>query len=171
MSVTSNQSAGTQDCTQNKYSRPMKVATSDSCLTQLHRRAVDEISLRHFSALHPLHRTTIGRHSMVESQSVPAMSAQGIRKSFVDKEILKGIDLDIQPGEHVAVIGPSGSGKSTFIRCLNLLERPDTGTIDVLGKRVLDLATKPSNRAIRELRKQVGMAFQSFNLFATKSAL
>lgn len=108
---------------------------------------------------------------MVEPQSVPALSAQGIRKSFGDKEILKGIDLDIQPGEHVAVIGPSGSGKSTFIRCLNLLERPDTGTIDLLGKRVLDLSTKPSNRAIRELRKQVGMAFQSFNLFATKSAL
>lgn len=99
------------------------------------------------------------------------LSARGIRKSFGSKEILKGIDLDVAEGEQIAIIGPSGSGKSTFIRCLNLLEVPDAGELEVLGKRVFDSGSRTSGKTMRELRKDVGMVFQSFNLFATYTAL
>lgn len=100
-----------------------------------------------------------------------ALSAQQIRKSFGGKEILHGISVDVKKGEHIAIIGPSGSGKSTFIRCLNLLETPDHGTIDLHGERVFDAAEKTPAKSVRALRKRVGMVFQSFNLFATHTAL
>jgi len=100
-----------------------------------------------------------------------ALSARGIRKRFGDREILRGIDLDLERGEHVAIIGPSGSGKSTFIRCLNLLERPEHGTIDLDGQRVFDATVRGRAGDARRLRRQVGMVFQSFNLFTTHTAL
>lgn len=103
--------------------------------------------------------------------SAIALSARDIRKSFGNKEILRGINLDIHKGEHIAVIGPSGSGKSTFIRCLNLLERPSNGTIEINGDRVFDASIKTPAKSVRSLRKRVGMVFQSFNLFATHSAI
>ena len=108
---------------------------------------------------------------MTTPESVPALSAQDIRKSFGEKEILRGISLDVHRGEHIAIIGPSGSGKSTFIRCLNLLEVPDGGTVHLNGNRVFDASTKGSVTSVRDLRKRVGMVFQSFNLFATHTAL
>lgn len=104
-------------------------------------------------------------------EGIFALSAQQIRKSFGSKEILHGISLDVKKGEHIAIIGPSGSGKSTFIRCLNLLESPNHGTIDVCGERIFDAAEKISAKSVRALRKRVGMVFQSFNLFATHTAL
>ncbi|GAA1629365.1 amino acid ABC transporter ATP-binding protein [Leucobacter chromiireducens] len=100
-----------------------------------------------------------------------ALSAHGIRKSYGDKEILRGISVDVRKGEHIAIIGPSGSGKSTFIRCLNALEVPDAGTIDLGGERVFDADRRTPVASVRELRKRVGMVFQSFNLFATHTAL
>ncbi|MDR0945325.1 MAG: amino acid ABC transporter ATP-binding protein [Bifidobacteriaceae bacterium] len=90
----------------------------------------------------------------------------GLRKSFGDREVLKGIDLTIREGEVVCVIGPSGSGKSTLLRCVNLLEKPTAGRVDLLG---VD-ATDPDVDLDR-LRTHVGMVFQQFNLFPHHSVL
>ncbi len=90
----------------------------------------------------------------------------GLHKSFGDNEILKGIDCNIETGEVVCVIGPSGSGKSTFLRCINCLEQPTSGTIKVDG-HVMDENAKN----IDELREDVGMVFQQFNLFPHLSVL
>ncbi|GAA0036316.1 MULTISPECIES: amino acid ABC transporter ATP-binding protein [Brevibacterium] len=84
----------------------------------------------------------------------------GLHKSYGDVEVLKGIDLDVEPGQVVCLIGPSGSGKSTLLRCVNLLEQPNAGTITVAG---FD-ATDPDVE-LNSLRRHVGMVFQAFNLF------
>ncbi|GAA1638350.1 MULTISPECIES: amino acid ABC transporter ATP-binding protein [Brevibacterium] len=84
----------------------------------------------------------------------------GLHKSYDDVEVLKGIDLDVKPGQVVCLIGPSGSGKSTLLRCVNLLEQPNAGTITVAGYD----ATDPDVE-INSLRRHVGMVFQAFNLF------
>jgi len=91
---------------------------------------------------------------------------RGLHKYFGKNEVLKGIDCDIQAGEVVCVIGPSGSGKSTFLRCINCLEEPTSGTIKVDGN-VMDGEAKN----IDELREDVGMVFQQFNLFPHLSVL
>lgn len=87
-----------------------------------------------------------------------------LHKSFGENEILKGIDEHIAKGEVVVVIGPSGSGKSTFLRCLNLLETPTSGTIEFEGK---DITSKSIN--IDKIREKMGMVFQQFNLFPHKT--
>ncbi len=84
-----------------------------------------------------------------------------LRKSFGSNEVLKGIDLSVEQGEVIAIIGKSGSGKSTLLRCINGLESFQSGALTVAGKP-LRHADAP---ALRELRQQVGMIFQSFNLF------
>nr|WP_236674576.1 amino acid ABC transporter ATP-binding protein [Enterococcus sp. BWR-S5] len=89
-----------------------------------------------------------------------------MHKSFDKNEVLKGIDLTVNAGEVVVIIGPSGSGKSTFLRCLNLLEQPTAGKIEFEGKNLLDKSTN-----IDELRQKMGMVFQSFNLFPHKTVL
>lgn len=86
---------------------------------------------------------------------------QGLRKSFGSNEVLKGIDLEVQPGEVIAIIGKSGSGKSTLLRCVNGLESFQAGTLHVQGQPLQNGNAK----AMRELRQHVGMIFQSFNLF------
>ncbi len=88
-----------------------------------------------------------------------------IRKSFDDNEVLCGIDLEVRPGEHISIVGPSGSGKSTLLRCINLLEVPSAGRIEVAGEVVFDEGLKPSERRLVSLRQKVGMVFQGFNLF------
>jgi polar amino acid transport system ATP-binding protein len=85
----------------------------------------------------------------------------GLRKSFGANEVLKGIDLAVQSGEVIAIIGKSGSGKSTLLRCINGLEVFQQGALAVDGKPLLH----DSQSAMRELRQHVGMIFQSFNLF------
>ena len=95
-----------------------------------------------------------------------------LTKQFRGQEVLKGIDLTVQPGEVVAIIGPSGSGKTTLLRCLNLLEVPNGGTIKV-GEILID-ASRPlgsQQGLIRKLRQHVGFVFQNFNLFPHRTAL
>ncbi len=89
------------------------------------------------------------------------ISVKGLKKSFKNHEVLKGIDIEIQSGEVVAIVGPSGCGKSTFLRCLNLLEKPSGGQIlyhDV------DLVSADAKTATKVLLG-MGMVFQQFNLF------
>jgi polar amino acid transport system ATP-binding protein len=100
----------------------------------------------------------------------------GLHKSFGDLEILKGIDFEVDRGEVVAIIGPSGSGKTTMLRCVNLLERPSAGRIEVdsrvLCEELPDGSMSFSNKAeIRAIREHVGMVFQRFNLFPHFTAL
>jgi polar amino acid transport system ATP-binding protein len=91
----------------------------------------------------------------------PLLAIQGLRKSFGDNEVLKGIDLQVKTGEVIAIIGKSGSGKSTLLRCINGLETFQAGTLTVDQQA---LSHHDAN-AMRALRQKVGMIFQSFNLF------
>jgi polar amino acid transport system ATP-binding protein len=88
-------------------------------------------------------------------------SVRALRKSYGEHEVLKGIDLEIAPGEVIAIIGKSGSGKSTLLRCLNGLERFQQGEVQIEGQPL-----RPDDaQALRALRQRVGMIFQGFNLF------
>ncbi len=102
----------------------------------------------------------------------PIVSLRGVRKVFGENEVLKAIDLDIAEGEVVVIFGRSGSGKSTLLRCINFLEEPTAGSIEVDGIRY---EAGPTNRArrktIREIRLKTGMVFQEFNLFPHLSVL
>jgi ABC-type polar amino acid transport system ATPase subunit len=102
----------------------------------------------------------------------PVVRVSGLHKSFGDLEVLKDIDMDIDSGEVVVVFGRSGSGKSTFLRCINFLEEPDQGSIEVAGVAVeAGLPTRHRRREIRRLRTQCGMVFQQFNLFPQMTVL
>lgn len=103
--------------------------------------------------------------------SGPAIEIRGLRKSYGDSEVLTGVSLSVAPGEVVAIIGPSGSGKSTLIRCMNLLETPTGGELHVLGRKAWAEGQTPSKAELRALRREVGMVFQSFNLFPHMTAL
>lgn len=96
-----------------------------------------------------------------------------IHKTFGDNPILRGIDLDIQKGQVVVILGPSGSGKTTFLRCLNVLEMPEQGTIQFTNDVPLtvDFAARPSKHTLLALRRRSGMVFQNYNLFPHKTAL
>ncbi len=94
------------------------------------------------------------------------VSIKDLRKSYGSNEVLKGIDLEVAPGEVVCLIGPSGSGKSTLLRCVNLLEQPNEGTIHVGGFESTD-----PDVDIDRMRRKVGMVFQQFNLFPHLNAL
>ena len=96
----------------------------------------------------------------------PILSIRGLEKSFGVLKVLKGIDLDVQKGEVVCIIGASGSGKSTLLRCLNLLEEPEAGSILFSGEDLTDIDTD-----LDGLRQKIGMVFQSFNLFNNKNVL
>ena len=96
----------------------------------------------------------------------PILSIRGLEKSFGALKVLKGIDLDVQRGEVVCIIGASGSGKSTLLRCLNLLEEPENGQILFNGEDLTDIDTD-----LDSLRQKIGMVFQSFNLFNNKNVL
>jgi len=94
---------------------------------------------------------------------------ENLKKSFGSQEVLKGIDIKVEKGEVLAVIGPSGSGKSTLLRCINYLENPDKGLIRI-GDISVD-ASCPDRDGIRSLRKSTAMVFQNYNLFKNKTAL
>lgn len=112
----------------------------------------------------------------MSAHDTPLVRARNVHKAFGPLEVLKGIDLDVAPGEVVVVLGPSGSGKSTFLRCINHLEAIDQGSIEVDGEQIgyrlhdgrLD---KLSDRAIAAQRRKIGMVFQQFNLYPHMTTL
>ncbi len=95
------------------------------------------------------------------------LRAEGLRKTFGDREVLRGVDLAVLPGEVVVVIGPSGSGKSTLLRCLNYLERPTAGRVWFKGELLGDRGEAELDRQ----RAHIGMVFQRFHLFPHRTAL
>jgi ABC-type polar amino acid transport system ATPase subunit len=102
----------------------------------------------------------------------PIIKVSGLHKYFGPLHVIRGVDLEVMPREVVVIIGPSGGGKSTFLRCLNFLEEPSAGIIEIDGV-VVD-ARQPAGRhrgQVRELRKRAGMVFQQFNLFPHMTAL
>ncbi|GKS89165.1 amino acid ABC transporter ATP-binding protein [Acidovorax sp. SUPP2539] len=103
--------------------------------------------------------------------AAPIVRIRGLRKAFGEHVVLNGIDFDVQPSQVVVVIGPSGSGKSTFLRCCNGLEQPQGGRIDICGRTLVDEGRMLPERELNALREEVGMVFQSFNLFPHLSVL
>lgn len=97
------------------------------------------------------------------------IEVKNISKKFNNNVVLNGIDLNINKGDVVAIIGPSGTGKSTFLRCLNRLEKPESGSISI-GDLSVDLA-RSDKKSLVELRKKTSMVFRGFNLFSKKTAL
>ncbi|ALE04657.1 arginine ABC transporter ATP-binding protein (plasmid) [Arthrobacter sp. ERGS1:01] len=106
----------------------------------------------------------------------PLMVAHDVHKWLGGNHILRGVDMTVQPGEIVCVLGPSGSGKSTLLRCINHLERIDSGTVEVGGERVGYSHHKGelfehTEREAARMRRQIGMVFQHFNLFTHMTVL
>jgi polar amino acid transport system ATP-binding protein len=99
--------------------------------------------------------------------ALPMLRLRGLQKSFGTLQVLKGIDLDVEPGSVVVLIGPSGSGKSTLIRMINGLVQPDKGTLELRGKP-LHIGRES---AWQKLRLEVGMVFQDYTLFPHLSVL
>ncbi|MFC0115583.1 amino acid ABC transporter ATP-binding protein [Kibdelosporangium aridum] len=104
------------------------------------------------------------------------VKAEGVCKRFGSLEVLKGIDLEVQPGEVMCIIGPSGSGKSTFLRCINHLEKVDAGRLSVDGDLVGyeqrgDKLYELRENEVAQKRQEIGMVFQRFNLFPHMTAL
>lgn len=97
------------------------------------------------------------------------IEVKNVSKSFDGKNVLKNVDLTVQSGEVVAILGPSGSGKTTLLRCINFLERADSGTLDFDGE-VFDLRTI-KNKEIARIRQKTAFVFQNYNLFRNKTAL
>lgn len=100
---------------------------------------------------------------------MPVIKIKKLHKSFADNEVLKGIDLNIEKGEAVSILGPSGSGKSTLLRCMNGLEQPDSGQVLFKGEEVKKKTQ--SEKELDEIRSHMGMVFQHFNLFPHLSIL
>ncbi len=103
---------------------------------------------------------------MINEKREAIIQVKGLKKNFGKLEVLKGLDIEIDRGEVVVVIGPSGSGKSTFLRCLNLLEKPTGGDILFHGKSIMRKDMK-----LDKYREKFGMVFQLFNLFENLSVL
>ena len=109
--------------------------------------------------------------------NLPILKAESIKKRFGDNEVLKGISLEARPGEVVAMIGSSGSGKSTFLRCLNLLESPDAGELELEGESLRLVPARDGSlrvadaRQLRRYRSRMAMVFQHFNLWSHMTAL
>ena len=111
--------------------------------------------------------------------SSPLMRVSGLHKQFGAQEVLRGIDLEVMPGDRIAILGASGSGKSTLLRCLNFMELPSAGTVELAGRVIGRAAPGRSDTERRvydeaeltRVRQRVGMVFQQFNLFPHMTAL
>jgi ABC-type polar amino acid transport system ATPase subunit len=102
----------------------------------------------------------------------PVVRVEGLHKSFGDLEVLRGIDMEVEKGQVIVIFGRSGSGKSTLLRCVNFLEDPTAGTIEVSGIRLEGgHRTRHKREQIRQLRTHCGMVFQQFNLFPHMTAI
>lgn len=99
------------------------------------------------------------------------LKVEGLYKNFGKTEVLKGVNLHIQPGEIVVVVGASGGGKTTLLRSINYLEKCSKGNIQVAGEDLLKDGVYASKEKIREIRKNIGLVFQGFNLFPHKSVM
>ena len=109
---------------------------------------------------------------MTTSESQQAqISIRGLHKRYGDNVVLNGIDFDVLPGQVIVIIGPSGSGKSTFLRCCIGLELPEQGDITLCGKALIRQGKPLPEKQLNALRQDVGMVFQSFNLFPHLSVL
>src|SRR5438874_1869759 len=108
------------------------------------------------------------------SAAAPLLRISALRKQYGTVEVLKGVSLDVAPREVVAIIGASGSGKSTFLRCVNLLETPSSGTLEFDGLAI-DFSrperTWRRTNDLRQLRTSIGMVFQNYNLWPHKTVL
>lgn len=107
--------------------------------------------------------------NVMERRSGTLLSFRDIRKSFGELEVLKGIGLDVERGDVVAILGPSGSGKTTLLRCLNFLERADSGALTLDG--VTYDAAHATKKEVKELRMKTAFVFQNYNLFANRTAV
>ena len=112
------------------------------------------------AARHPRH----GRRPVTDG--VPALSIEGLHKSFGELEVLRGIDLDVAEHEVVALIGASGSGKSTLLRCVNLIEPIDAGRIRIEGEEITAKGVK-----VDRIRRRIGIVYQAYNLFPHMTVL
>jgi polar amino acid transport system ATP-binding protein len=110
----------------------------------------------------------------------PLLRVRGLEKRFGDHAVLRGIDLDVMPGDRIAILGASGSGKSTLLRCLNFMERPSAGVVELAGQAIGRAAPGDAAGAgarrydeaeLTRVRQRVGMVFQQFNLFPHMTAL
>jgi polar amino acid transport system ATP-binding protein len=109
----------------------------------------------------------------------PLLRTTGLRKSYGSHEVLRGIDLSVMPGERIAILGASGSGKSTFLRCLNFMEVPTAGSVELGGQmlgserrnRDGSLVRVYDEKELTRVRQRVGMVFQQFNLFPHMTAV
>lgn len=102
----------------------------------------------------------------MSKEKSPAIKVSGLRKSFGDNEVIKGIDFEVAHGEVISLIGPSGSGKSTILRMLNRLEDPTSGKVAIEGTDITDPATN-----LNSVRQHIGMVFQHFNLFPNMTVI
>jgi polar amino acid transport system ATP-binding protein len=115
------------------------------------------------------------------SEALPLVRIRGLRKNFGPHRVLDGIDLDVHEGEVTVLLGPSGSGKSTLLRCVNHLEKPDAGFVEVAGELIGYRYDRSRNhggrlhelrhRQVTRQRARIGMVFQQFNLFGHMTAL
>lgn len=113
----------------------------------------------------------------METNSKPALVVEDLHKQFLGIEVLKGVNLTANEGDVISMLGSSGSGKSTFLRCINLLETPDSGTVTVHGETISMTKDKRGNPVpedmdqVIRLRAKLGMVFQSFNLWSHMTVL
>jgi len=111
------------------------------------------------------------------NEETPALQVMDMRKCFGNNEVLKGIDLTAQTGDVISIVGSSGSGKSTFLRCINLLETPDSGDVHVHGELIRMKTRRDGSRdaadrrQLQRIRAKISMVFQSFNLWSHKTVL
>ena len=99
------------------------------------------------------------------------LKVSGIRKKFGSTEVLKGIDLEIQQGEIVVIVGNSGGGKTTLLRCVNALEHCDKGDIEINGRMLCKDGVYVDKNELKKIRKDIGLVFQNFNLFPHMTVL
>ncbi|MEG0387117.1 MAG: ATP-binding cassette domain-containing protein, partial [Niameybacter sp.] len=96
---------------------------------------------------------------------------ENLYKSYGKNKVLNGVNLHVKKGEVLVVVGPSGGGKTTFLRSINYLEKCDTGSISLNGNYLLSNGRYSNKNAIKELRTEIGLVFQNFNLFPHLSVL